>query len=49
MITIGDTTFDLSDPLVLAACIAGAVLLLMLIMLMLTLRRAGRSADAVHT
>ncbi|GHF07777.1 DNA recombination protein RmuC [Aliiroseovarius zhejiangensis] len=44
MIQIGDTIYDLSDPLVLAT-IGGAVMaLLMFILLIVVLRRAGQSA-----
>lgn len=47
MITIGDYSFSLEDPLVLAA-IAGALLILLVLgLLVAAVRRAGRSADAV--
>lgn len=48
MIQIGETTIDLSDPLTLAALIAGAVALLIVVILLVTLQRAGRASDAVE-
>ena len=48
MISIGSYTFDLSDPLVLAALGAAVLLVLICLLLFVTLRRAGRSADAAH-
>ena len=48
MIQIGDASYDLSDPLVIAALVAMAVALLIVILLITTLRRAGKSADMVH-
>ena len=48
MIQIGDVSYDLSDPLVIAALVAMAVALLIVILLITTLRRAGKSADMVH-
>ena len=47
MIQIGDQTYALDDPAVIGALIAGALVLLVLILLLTTARRAGRSADAV--
>ncbi|MEO1639639.1 MAG: DNA recombination protein RmuC [Pseudomonadota bacterium] len=49
MIQIGDITLDLSDPLTLAGLIAAGVGLLVLILLVMTVRRAGKSAEAVQT
>ncbi|MEM6373265.1 MAG: DNA recombination protein RmuC [Pseudomonadota bacterium] len=46
MIQIGDTTFVMSDPLVIAALIGAAVLLLIVVLLIAALRAAGRSARA---
>ena len=45
MIQIGSTTIDLNDPLTLAAVIAGAIALLVVILLITSLRRAGKSAE----
>ncbi|ALG91534.1 MULTISPECIES: DNA recombination protein RmuC [Actibacterium] len=45
MIQIGDTTYVLTDPPVLAALAGAAVLLLVLILLVMAVRRAGRSAQ----
>ena len=47
MITIGDTTIDLSDPLVMAALLAALLLLAVVILLMVTASRAGRAARMV--
>ena len=47
MITIGTTTLDLSDPVVLAALAGLAVLLLVVVLLILAVRRMGRSGVAV--
>ncbi len=44
MIQIGSTTIDLNDPLTLAAVIAGAIALLVVILLITSLRRASQSA-----
>ena len=46
MIQIGDTTLDLSDPLVLAGLAAAGALLLIMILLVMALRAAARSARA---
>ena len=48
MISIGSYNFDLSDPLVLAALGAAVLLVLICLLLFVTLRRVGRSADAAH-
>ena len=48
MMTIGNYTVDLNDPLTLAFLLGGLVLIAILWMLLATLRRAGRSADAVQ-
>ncbi|KGB80805.1 recombinase RmuC [Rhodovulum sp. NI22] len=45
MIQIGDTTYVLTDPPVLAALAGAAVLLLVLILLVMAVRRAGRSVQ----
>ncbi|QYX56613.1 DNA recombination protein RmuC [Roseovarius sp. SCSIO 43702] len=44
MITIGDTTLDLGDPLTLAALIGGVLLLLIVLLLLMAIRAASRSA-----
>ncbi len=48
MIQIGETTFDLSDPLVMGVIVAGVVTIIVLILLTMSVRRAGKSADAVQ-
>ncbi len=48
MIQIGEQSFDISDPLVIAALVAVAVALLVIVLLITTLRRAGASSDMVH-
>ena len=48
MIQIGETTIDLGEPLTLAAVIGSFVALLVVILLITAVRRAGRSADAVQ-
>ncbi len=48
MIQIGENTYDLSDPMVIAVIAGGAIVLLVLILLMMTVRRAGKSAEAVQ-
>ena len=48
MISIGSYNFNLGDPVVLAALVAGLLLVLICLLLFATLRRAGRSADAAH-
>ncbi len=47
MIQIGDMIFDLSDPLVLATLVGVAVMLLVMILMIVSLRRAGRSSEAL--
>ncbi len=47
MITIGQYSFDLSDPLVLGALGGALVLVVMLLLLVTSVRRAGRSAEAM--
>ena len=44
MITIGDTVYSFDDPMVIAALFGTAILLLFLVLLILSLRAAGRSA-----
>jgi DNA recombination protein RmuC len=48
MIQIGDITIDLADPLTLAAVIALAITLLVVMLLVISVRRAGRSSEAVE-
>ncbi len=48
MIQIGENIYDLSDPMVLGVIIGGAILLLVLILLIMTVRRAGKSTEAVQ-
>ena len=48
MIQIGDTILDLSDPATLGALIAGVAILLVVILLIIAVRRAGKSAEAVQ-
>ena len=48
MIQIGDTILDLSDPVTLAALITGLAILLVVILLIVAVRRAGKSAEAVQ-
>ena len=45
MIQLGRLSIDLNDPLTLGAVIAGAVALLVVILLITTVRRAGQSAE----
>jgi DNA recombination protein RmuC len=45
MIQIGDTQFSLSDPLVLAALFAVAIVILILILLIMAVRSSARSAN----
>ena len=47
MIEIGGVTYQLDDPIVIAALVAGAVVLLMLVLLVMAVRGAGRSAQMV--
>lgn len=46
MIQIGETSIDLTDPLVLAALAGGLAALLVIVLLVVSVRRAGRSAEA---
>ena len=46
MISIGDTVLDLSDPFVMAAIGAGILALVALILLVMSVRRAGQTAQA---
>lgn len=46
MIQIGDYTFDLQDPLVIAALVGAGLILLLFVLLILAVRAAGRSARA---
>ncbi len=48
MISLGDTVIDLGDPLTLGLVIGGAALILMLILIVLAMRAANRSARAVE-
>lgn len=48
MITIGDTTLNLNDPLVLAALAGAIILLVVLFLLISSTRAAGRSARALE-
>lgn len=48
MIQIGDMTFDLSDPLVIAGLVGAAVALLIVVLLVAALRVATRSARATE-
>lgn len=45
MITIGDYTFPLDDPLFLAGLIVALILLLLVILLIVSVRRAGKSGE----
>ncbi len=47
MITIGDTTFDFNDPLTMASAIALTLAALFLFLMVVALRRAGRTAEMV--
>ena len=44
MITLGGTTYELSDPVVLLAVGGAVVLLLVVVLLIVSVRRAGQSA-----
>ncbi|WP_342077850.1 DNA recombination protein RmuC [Yoonia sp. SS1-5] len=48
MIQIGEQSFALDDPMVIAALIGAVCVLLILVLLIMTVRRAGRSTDAVQ-
>ena len=45
MIQVGDYTFGLGDPLVLAGLIVALVLLLLVVLLIISVRRAGKSGE----
>ena len=45
MIQVGDYTFSLGDPLVLAGLIVALVLLLLVVLLIISVRRAGKSGE----
>jgi len=47
MIEISGVTYQLNDPIVIAALVAGAVVLLILVLLVMAVRGAGRSAQMV--
>ncbi|MFC6636448.1 DNA recombination protein RmuC [Sulfitobacter sp. JBTF-M27] len=47
MIEIGGVTYQLNDPIVIATLVAGAVVLLILVLLIMAVRGAGRSAQMV--
>lgn len=47
MIQIGDTAYAFSDPLIIAGLVVGAMALLVLILLITAVRRAGKSAESV--
>ncbi|WP_411892113.1 DNA recombination protein RmuC [Yoonia sp. SDW83-1] len=48
MIQIGDQTYAFDDPLVIGGLIGAAIVLLFLILLIITVRRAGKSTQAVE-
>ncbi len=48
MIQIGEQTYAFDDPLVIGILVGGSIVLLILLLLVMTVRRAGRSADAVQ-
>ncbi|MCR9114037.1 MAG: DNA recombination protein RmuC [Rhodobacteraceae bacterium] len=48
MITIGETTYALNDPIMLAALIGSAIVLIVLILLIVSVRAAGRSARTLE-
>ncbi|MFT4744127.1 MAG: DNA recombination protein RmuC [Yoonia sp.] len=45
MITVGDYTFSLADPLFIAGLIVALILLLLVVLLVVTVRRAGKSGE----
>ena len=47
MIQIGDNVYAFDDPAVIGAIVGGLLVCLVLLLLFMTLRRAGRSTDAV--
>jgi DNA recombination protein RmuC len=48
MIQFGDTIYDLSDPMVIGVIAAGVIAFVVLVMLFMSVRRAGKSAEAVQ-
>lgn len=48
MIQIGENIYDLSDPMVIGVIAGAAIALLVLILLIMTVRRAGKSTEAVQ-
>src|SRR6056297_3488116 len=48
MIQIGETIYDLSDPMVIGVIVGAGVAVLVLFLLMLSLRRASKSTEAVQ-
>ncbi len=48
MIQIGDQTFEITDPLVIAVLIGAAIVALIVVLLILALRASGRSARAAE-
>ncbi len=48
MIQIGEQTYAFDDPLVIGILVGGSIVLMILLLLVMTVRRAGRSADAVQ-
>ncbi|MDJ1017436.1 MAG: DNA recombination protein RmuC [Paracoccaceae bacterium] len=47
MIQIGDTSFALTDPIILIGCVTVTIVLIILALLVAAVRRAGRSADLI--
>ena len=47
MIQIGDQTYAFNNPVVIGALVAGVILLLVLVILITTMRRTGRSAGTM--
>ncbi|PJI84584.1 DNA recombination protein RmuC [Yoonia maricola] len=48
MIQIGDAVYDLSDPVVIGVIMGAVITLVVLILLIMTVRRAGKSTEAVQ-
>jgi DNA recombination protein RmuC len=48
MIQIGEQTYDLGDPMVLGAILGAAMLFFVLVLLLMMVRRAGKSTEAVQ-
>lgn len=48
MIQIGENTYSFDDPNVIAALIGAAIILLVLVLLIMTVSRAGKSTEAAH-